>query len=213
MKYAVFLFLFFTTCIYAQGFKDEVLAIQKKYDTILDRSKETIVFTGSSSVRLWRSLESDFPNHQIVNSGFGGSQAYDLLQYTQELILQYHPKKVFIYEGDNDVFSRKKTKEIIATTQEIIKKIKAQDQNTEIVLISAKPSLARWKLRRRYRRLNRAFKALSETDEHITFANVWNVMLKGKGRRVRKDIFVSDGLHMNPKGYALWYDVIRQFMD
>lgn len=211
MKYFLFIFLIFSTWAPAQIFKDEVIAIQKKYETLLDDSKETIVFTGSSSVRLWKSLEMDFPDHQIVNSGFGGSQAYDLLQYTQELILQYHPKKVFIYEGDNDVFSRKKTKEIIATTLEIIKKIKAQDHTTEIVLISAKPSLARWRLRRRYRRLNRAFKALSNTDETIAFANVWDIMLTG--RRVRKDIFVSDGLHMNAKGYALWYTAIRPFMN
>ena len=211
MKNLIFLFLCCSTYVHSQGFKDEVVAIQKKYESNLDNTKETIVFTGSSSVRLWKSLESDFPEHQIVNSGFGGSQAYDLLQYTDELILQYRPKKVFIYEGDNDVFSRKKTKEIIATTQEIIQKIQAQDQTTEIVLISAKPSLARWKLRRRYKRLNKAFKALSETDRNIAFANVWNVMLKG--RKVRKDIFVSDGLHMNPKGYELWYGVIRQFMN
>ena len=60
-------------------FTNEVKDITVKYDSIWDSSKETIVFTGSSSVRLWRKLEQEFPNHQIVNSGFGGSQASDLL--------------------------------------------------------------------------------------------------------------------------------------
>lgn len=90
-------------------FTKEVKDITAKYDSIWDSSKETIVFTGSSSVRLWRKLQEEFPNHQIINSGFGGSQASDLLYFIDELILSYNPKKVFIYEGDNDLWAKKKT--------------------------------------------------------------------------------------------------------
>jgi hypothetical protein len=31
-----------------------------------------IVFVGSSSIRMWRSLESDFPGLPVLNRGFGG---------------------------------------------------------------------------------------------------------------------------------------------
>ncbi len=98
----------------ASRFQEEVLAIQEKYETLWDSTKETIVFTGSSSIRTWKNLQEIFPEYQIVNSGFGGSQATDLLAYTDELILQYNPKKVFIYEGDNDLNDHKKPKKIIS---------------------------------------------------------------------------------------------------
>ena len=54
-------------------FTKEVKDSTAKYDSIWDSSKETMVFTGSSGVRLWKKLEEEFHDHQIVNSGFGGS--------------------------------------------------------------------------------------------------------------------------------------------
>ncbi len=192
-------------------FASEVAAIQKKYDTLIDPDKETIVFVGSSSIRMWHDLQKRFPEHQIVNAGFGGSQASDLLLYTNELILNYKPKKVFLYEGDNDIFAGKKSDEIIADMMQIIQKIKAQNPSTKVVLLSAKPSLARWKYRRRYKKLNRHFKKLSSQDAHIDYIDLWSPMLNK--RKVMKDIFIEDGLHMNAKGYAIWYNTIKPFIN
>lgn len=119
MKHSIpFLFILTFILGHAQGpnrFDSEVEAILKKYDTLWDASRETVVFTGSSSIRIWTDLQTRFPEHQIVNSGFGGSQASDLLTFVEELILKYHPKKVFIYEGDNDISARKSPNTIIGT--------------------------------------------------------------------------------------------------
>lgn len=192
-------------------FQKEVDGIQKKYDTLWDASKETIVFTGSSSVRIWKGLENRFPDHHIVNSGFGGSQASDLLAYSKELILKFKPKKVFIYEGDNDISAKKKPKNIIATTLEIISKIREVNPSAKIVLIAAKPSIARWHLKRDYKKLNRKYKRLGKQDPLLEFADVWKPMLVK--RKVMEDIFTEDGLHMNAKGYEIWYGVLKQYME
>ncbi len=191
-------------------FAEEVSAIVKKYDSLPDTSKENIIFTGSSSIRFWKNVPELFPKYQIINSGFGGSQASDLLHYLNELVLQYNPKKVFIYEGDNDLAEGKKSKEIIAEITEIIKKLKTHNNAIEIVLIAAKPSISRWKLKGSYKRLNKKFKKLSESDHQLFFADVWHPMLNSK--KVKKDIFIEDGLHMNAKGYTIWHDVIKNFI-
>ncbi|HMB62342.1 MAG TPA: GDSL-type esterase/lipase family protein [Eudoraea sp.] len=192
-------------------FQEEVAAIQKKYDTLWNSSRETVVFTGSSSIRFWKNLQDVFPQYQIVNSGFGGSHASDLLVYAEDLVLKYRPAKVFIYEGDNDIAFKKKPGEILSDTEQIIHKIRGQDPNTKIIIIAAKPSLARWHLKRSYKRLNRRFKRLCSKDRLLEFADVWDAMLNG--RHLREDIFIDDGLHMNPKGYELWYDVIKPYMN
>jgi len=188
-------------------FQEEVNAIQKKYDTLLDTSKETIVFTGSSSVRMWHDLQNRFPESQIVNSGFGGSQVSDLMYYIYDLILRYEPKKVFIYEGDNDISAKKKPRDIIDTTEQIIYGIRKNFPDTEIILISAKPSIARWNLKRKYKRLNRKFERLAQNGTLLEFADVWKPMLDG--RKLKQDIFIEDGLHMNAKGYEIWFNVMR----
>lgn len=214
MRYIIIVFLFVTLAGYSQDpnrFKEEVGVIQKKYDTLWDSSKETIVFTGSSSIRFWRNLESIFPNRQIVNSGFGGSQASDLLAFSEELIQRFNPYKVFIYEGDNDISASKKPKDIINTIEGIIKKIRTKNNTVQIVLIAAKPSISRWHLKRNYKRLNRKFKKLSKKDNLLEFADVWRPMLQNG--QVIKDIFIEDGLHMNAKGYDIWFSVIKPFIN
>ncbi|MBM1106442.1 G-D-S-L family lipolytic protein [Aurantibacter crassamenti] len=213
MKYLIILFVLIGCTTYGQDatrFASDVAAIQKKYDTLLDSSKETYVFTGSSSIRMWKDLSSRFPKNQIVNSGFGGSQASDLLVYLDQLVLNYKPKKVFIYEGDNDISAKKTSKEIIATTTEIINKIRLKNPNTQVVLIAAKPSISRWNLKRDYKKLNRKFKKLSRKDPLTDFADVWKPMIYKKN--VLQDIFIEDGLHMNAKGYNLWYEVIKNHL-
>lgn len=208
------LILFACVCVKAQDplrFKEEVSSISKKYDTLWDASKETIVFTGSSSVRIWNDLQIRFPGVQIVNSGFGGSEASDLLVFTDDLILRYKPKKVFIYEGDNDINANKGPRLVITDIKGIISRIQAYDPGTEIVLIAAKPSIARWHLKRHFKRLNRKMESLVKNNNHLQYADVWKPMLQG--RKVKQDIFLEDGLHMNSKGYDIWYTVLKPYLE
>lgn len=192
-------------------FTKEVKDITAKYDSIWDSSKETIVFTGSSSVRLWRKLQEEFPDHQIINSGFGGSQASDLLYFIDELILSYNPKKVFIYEGDNDLWAKKRPADVLDTTADIIRRIKAKNTSTQVILISAKPSISRWKIRRKYKRLNRKMERFTQDDPNLFYVDVWKPMLNK--RKLKTDIFIEDGLHMNQKGYDIWYAAMKDLVN
>lgn len=214
MKYALLLalLLFGTPCLSqdTERFENEVKDIRKKYDTLWDATRETVVFTGSSSIRMWRDVQDRFPEHQVINTGFGGSQASDLLYYIYDLILRYEPKKVFIYEGDNDVSAKKDTQEIISDFEQLIGGILRNDPSTEIMIISPKPSIARWELRRKYKRLNRKLDRLANDYAQVQFIDVWHPMLDG--RNVMQDIFIEDGLHMNPKGYDIWFDIIKDYL-
>ncbi|UWX55878.1 GDSL-type esterase/lipase family protein [Maribacter litopenaei] len=169
------LLLFTSTSFLAQDserFEKEVQGVTQKNDSLWNQNKETIVFTGSSSIRKWDNLQQSFPNHQVLNAGFGGSQANDLLYYLDTLVIRYNPTKVFIYEGDNDISAKKSPREIIGTTQTIIGKLKAKNPEMKIVLISAKPSISRWNLRRKYKRLNRKFRRLAKKDNSLLFVDV-----------------------------------------
>ncbi len=179
-------------------FQEEVRDLQSRYEAKNTISDKTILFTGSSSIRLWDDLEKRFSEFDIVNTGFGGSQTSDLLAYSNELILQYKPAKVFIYEGDNDLAEGSKRPEIVIRDIETLTgRIWEQDPNTPVVLISAKPSITRWQLRHKYRKLNRKLLKLCEADPRLEYADIWTPMLNGK--ELRRDLFDEDGLHMNKK--------------
>ncbi|MCB0664920.1 MAG: hypothetical protein KDC80_03815, partial [Saprospiraceae bacterium] len=119
--------------------------------------------------------------------------------------------QVFIYEGDNDISSGKTRDEILEDTKMVLDKIWSSDPETEIVLISPKPSVARWNLKEQYLALNTALSDLAEDHENLRFADVWHPALDENGM-VMKDIFIQDNLHMNQKGYAIWETTIKPFL-
>lgn len=192
------------------SFTKEVKDIVHRNDSLWNSTKETIVFTGSSSIRFWKDLQERFPEKQILNAGFGGSQASDLLVHLDDLVIRYEPKKVFIYEGDNDIFAKKRPKKIVITTQTIINKLEKIYPAIEVVLISAKPSISRWNLRGKYKRLNKKLAKYASNKSKVTFVDVWKPMLNE--RKLKEDLFVEDGLHMNKKGYDIWYKTLKNYV-
>ncbi len=211
MRYLLLLFVVSLTAQEKLPFADEVKAIQQKTDSIWDSSKETVVFTGSSSIRLWNDLQERFPGKQILNTGFGGSQSTDLERFLNELILNYQPSRVFIYEGDNDISSKRSPRAIIGTMEDILEDLHKENPALEVVLISAKPSIARWHLKRRYKRLNKKLLKLASSLNGVYYADVWNTMLNK--RKLKRNLFIEDGLHMNTMGYELWYEALKDYVN
>lgn len=164
---------------------------------------QAAVFTGSSSVRLWKGLAQDCKRYAVVNTGFGGSQTSDLLYFLDELVLRHRANKVFIYEGDNDINAGKAPDSIILTMKKVVTKIHQSTPGAHIYLISAKPSPSRWHLQPQYNTFNRLLKNYATGSNMISYIDVWDVMLDRKKRPISK-IFIADSLHMNRKGYRLW---------
>ncbi len=174
-------------------------------------SKGSVIFTGSSSVRLWQSLEETFPDKPIINTGFGGSTAPDLSTHLFPLVLRFEPSKVFIYEGDNDINNGTEASDIMAELDKIVKRITELNSDTKVYLISAKPSPSRWNLKTNYEALNQLMKEYGQTNEGVEFVDVWTPMLDESDKPI-PDIFVEDDLHMNEKGYEIWNEVIKPYM-
>lgn len=209
--YCVFAVLF--TQLHAQDplrFQQEIEAFKIADDTT--DYDDVILFTGSSSVRFWRSLEEDFPNVNVLNRGFGGSHFSDLIYFSDQLILQYLPKKIFIYEGDNDIAAGKSVDSIFMDAEYLIKKIRRTLPDAEIHFIAPKPSVARWELKDLYLTLIDKFRVWSAKDPKLYFVDVWTPMCDENGN-VFTDIFITDNLHMNAKGYDIWEKVVRPYLD
>ena len=169
-----------------------------------------IVFTGSSSIRLWTDFKSYFPNHNVINTGFGGSETSDLIHYKEELILNFEPRQVFIYEGDNDINAGETGLDVYLEL--VLLALDLIDEGVEqIVIISPKPSIARWHLKEEYEALNEVLATSAQLSERIIFADVWTPMLNKDGS-LKEDLFQEDDLHMNKKGYDIWIKVISPLL-
>jgi lysophospholipase L1-like esterase len=191
---------------------------QKEIETLVEKDhcfspdNELLLFTGSSSIRMWKDVQSAFPGYHVINNGFGGSHFSDLIHYYDELISRHDPDYIFIYEGDNDIASGKNPKKVRDEAKLLVDRIKRDKPLTKIVLIAAKPSLARWELKKEYEKMNRHLERIAKKTPGVEFADVWSAMLDANGE-VYRDVFVDDNLHMNDKGYRIWEQVIGRHLE
>lgn len=187
----------------AAKFESEVA----RFESLQSVDEPLVIFTGSSSVRLYKNVAELSNEVTILNTGFGGSTAFGLLTYLNETVLRFKPKQVFIYEGDNDIAAGRTNATIIAHLNSVFQRIWEALPETQIVFIAAKPSPLRWDKHEQYEALNAALSRMAERDRRLVYADVYTPML-GDGR-VIEDIFIEDRLHMNEAGYVLWDEVMK----
>lgn len=193
-------------------YQAEFMAFQKQ-DSIQKPPARPIVFAGSSSFRLWKNIHNDLPGYPILNRGFGGATLLDLEARLHESVLQYKPKQVFIYCGENDLASSDEvTPEIVlARFVRVFTAIRKNKKHTNIVFVSIKPSVARWKLESKMVQANQLISAFLRTQKNTHFVNIHQAMLDTNGN-VFPDLFIGDNLHMNAKGYAIWTALLQPYL-
>jgi lysophospholipase L1-like esterase len=165
------------------------------------------LFVGSSSIRLWKTLEQDFPNLAVINRGFGGSTVRDSIGYADRIIVPYHPKRIVLYAGDNDVAQGMTAEQVFADYKELVAKVRQKLPDVRIDFIAIKPSIRRWAMVDRMREANRLVREYARGQKNLGYIDVFTPMLGDDGMP-RKELFVEDGLHLSAKGYALWTEIV-----
>jgi len=185
----------------------------KKLDSIIFPSHNQILFVGSSSFRLWKDLQNNFPGYPIINRGFGGSTLKDVNFYFDDVIKPYHARQIVIYCGDNDFANDHAlpVDSVLKRLETLVAKIRVTDKKAKITYISIKPSPSRKDLTSKFIEANKRIKQYMKTQENASFVDVYSKMVDKKGSPL-KAIFLSDSLHMNAQGYAIWQKEIKKYL-
>jgi len=106
--------------------------------------KGGVLFIGSSTIRLWKTLAQDFPKHRVVNRGFGGSEIADSVRYFDPLVLPTQPRQIVLYAGGNDIDAGKTPEEVFSAFRAFADKVRTALPRTQLAYISIAPNPARW---------------------------------------------------------------------
>jgi lysophospholipase L1-like esterase len=186
----------------------EEIQTYKRQDSVQMPPKNAILFIGSSSFNFWKDMQEYFPDHTVINRGFGGSSLPDVIRYADEIIYPYEPKQVVIYCGENDLAVENATPEIVLNrVKTLVSMIRRRLKGIPIAYVSIKPSPSRAHLMPVMVRANRMIKEYLAKQQKAVFIDVYSKMLQPDGKPIN-DIFIDDNLHMNAKGYAIWKQAI-----
>jgi lysophospholipase L1-like esterase len=165
-----------------------------------------ILFVGSSSIVMWKTLERDMAPLVVLNRGFGGSEIGHVNYWFDRVVAPYHPRAIVFYAGENDVADGISVEIIVADFDAFMARKSAELGGIPVYFISLKPSVARFEQYALQTKVNEAIRARSSQRTDLHFIDIVAPMLQdGKP----KDLFQSDNLHMTEKGYEIWTQAVK----
>lgn len=170
-----------------------------------------IVLTGSSSIARWNDqAAAALAPLTVIPRGFGGSVMHDVLHYLDRVALNYQPRAILIYEGDNDtgIPDPIPVETILDHLREIIDRTHRTLPHARIHVLSVKPSILRRNVWHVAEEVNAGYEVIAASDPLVYYVDVATPLLDDDGN-VRTDIFVADGLHLNDLGNSIWGATIK----
>lgn len=166
-----------------------------------------LLFVGSSTIVNWRkTLAADMAPMPVINRGFGGSHIEYVNRWFDQIVAPYRPRAIVFYAGENDIDAGKSVDQVVADFDAFMVRKDRTLGKVPVYFISVKPSKLRLAELPLQGQVNDAIRARAAARSDLRYIDVVRPMLEhGKP----KDIFVSDGLHMNSAGYAIWTQVVR----
>lgn len=192
------------------NWESELATIEQRYSAF-NFDQGAILFIGSSSIRGWRTLQTDFPGLPVLNAGFGGSQIIDAVYFFDRLVRPVAPHTIVMYSGSNDISVGKSPEQVFADYLAFVDAVHQAFPDTRIIYIGIAPSPARWSQRFNVQRANKLIEMYTQADDRLDYIDVYTHMLGDDGEP-RPELYVADRLRMTPVGYALWTELVRPYL-
>lgn len=189
-------------------FEDTIKAFEAA-DRLQPPPEGAIVLTGSSSIARWNDeAPAALAPLTVIPRGFGGSVMADVLHYIDRVAINYKPRAILIYEGDNDTAFGLPVTQVVNEFEQIVAKVHKALPDTRIYVLSVKPSVARQNVWDSAQQVSAGLERVAAHDPLVYFVDVATPFQHDDGS-VMTDIFVADNLHLNDLGNSIWGATIK----
>ncbi|MEN8157291.1 MAG: GDSL-type esterase/lipase family protein [Bacteroidota bacterium] len=171
--------------------------------------RETILVTGSSSVRLWDSIQSDLAPYQVMQRGYGGATMSDFNYYAERIIKPHDFKAILVFVA-NDITGGEYDRtpvELFLLYKTLVKKTRKRNPDTPLFWIEITPTPSRWSVWPEVAEANRMIREYCSKHPDLHFIPTSESFFDNQGQPDSL-FFRQDMLHLNRTGYVLWSDLI-----
>ncbi len=176
---------------------------------------ESIFFTGSSSIVLWKTVAQDMAPYPVIHRGFGGSNMTDVLRYADRYIKKHSFRAMVVFVA-NDIVgnpeSDKTPEQVRDGFRDFILKIRSYNAEAPIFIIAITPTNSRWAVWSKTKQANSLIAQLCDEHKGVMFIPTEDLFI-GEDGKPKPELFVSDQLHQSEAGYAVWSKRVRSYVE
>jgi len=157
------------------------------------------------SISLWYPRDYLPQQRFWLNQAISGDTAKGMLKRL-DLFDQARPNQIHVMAGINDLRQGATDQEVVATLAEIIHQLQQRHPDAQVIvhaiLPTRLPSLPTWRIQG----INRQVAAIAK-ERQATYVDLHSLFLDQQ-RYLRREL-TTDGLHLSPQGYAVWYAALQ----
>ncbi len=179
-----------------------------------EHSADSILFLGSSSIRMWDTIAEDMYPYPVIRRGYGGSKFRDVSVFAERLIWPHRFRAVVIFVG-NDVKGEEgdaTPEEVAGWFEYIVGVAKLVEPKAPVFCLEVFPCESRWAAWPKIQKSNAALAEACARLDGVYFIPQANGYLGPDGKPI-PELYREDRLHMSPMGYRMWSGVIKSHLD
>lgn len=170
-----------------------------------------IMFVGSSSIRMWKTIAEDMSPYAVIQRGYGGAKLSDLNYYLPRIVTPKHRFDALVLYVANDINGGKKDiapKEVLKLFQQTIKIIRKDHKTEPIFFVEMSPTPKRAAVWNQLKEANELIEKYCSRKRNLKFIPTAKEYLD-HFNQPKKELFLKDGLHYNQEGYNIWARLIK----
>ena len=176
--------------------------------------EETILVTGSSSVRMWDSIHVDMAPYRIIQRGYGGAKLSDYNHYAERIIKPQRFKAIVVFVA-NDIAGGEEDRtprEMFLLYRALVEQIRERNHGTPVFWIETTPTPSRWHVYPQAREANLRISEYCDRNADLYFTGTCDAFLNSEGMPDSL-YFRQDMLHLNRDGYKHWARIIKKSLE
>ena len=185
----------------------------EKIDAQTDYPDDAVLFYGSSSIRLWRTIEQDMAPRPVIQRGYGGARLSDAVGFVERVVHPHKAAAIVVFLA-NDIDGRRNqpTPERCGELfDEMLTRIRVAHPDTPVLWVEVTPTPSRFDLWPEVCRAQSLIRERCQTDDNAYFVSTAEHYLRDG--EPREELFRDDRLHQNEDGYALWKSLIEAALE
>jgi len=175
---------------------------------------DAVLFIGSSSIRLWKTIARDMAPYRTIRRGYGGAKFSDLAHYASRVITPHEYRGLVLFVA-NDVSggdSDHTPDQVRRWLESIIDVSKRHQSEAPIFIVEVTPTPKRYEAWPAIADLNARLRRVALTEPNVYYVATAEHYLDAD-KVPRASLFTEDRLHQNEEGYERWASLIRRRLD